>query len=197
MAETETGIALRPILDYVGQVYEETALLMKDLAAELKRRGFRSLVGNINGSNNSRLLDWPRQWLPRFVSGYWVPEGAPEKGRKTTYVAVSVLFADLSDRAVEPLLVYGLVSAMDHESATYQHWWLSDIHFNKDRAFDRTHEDEDRMRFRCTKYGADSYMWACSGVLLHQPLTNVTGSEDVVAISDQLETLWKDETVGR
>lgn len=196
MPESGTGATIQHTLDYVGQVYEETALLMKDLAAALKKRQFRSLLGNSNGSTGSKQLDWPRQWLPRYVSGYWVLEGAPAKGRKATYVAASVLLADLNDRAIEPLLVYGVVRGMDHEKASYQYSWLLDIHFNKDKAFRKAVEDGDQVRFECVKYGQDSYAWADSGIVLTRPLISVTNRAELDAVAEKMATLWTSETAG-
>ena len=94
--------------DIVAEVYEESSFLLKDLAAELEKKGFVKIKGNEISTSTSKHIDKPRDWLPRYATLFFEHNAEPNSKR---LLSATVMYFD--PELFKPCLIMGVVENFD------------------------------------------------------------------------------------
>lgn len=191
--------------DNIANVYEESSLLLIDLAAELEEIGFEKLKGmknSVGTTDLSRDINWPRYWLIRYATLFFQTETEPDGNR---LLSATVIYFDLEPKAVKPYLIIGVCEKFD--GGSWDYWWMHRAFFNGGNMFryygrdnkilsiGNPHLDwqskEDEWGFKVPDGGTP---WPKAGKLFAVPLSEIK-SEDVGKLAERGVKLWKTKFV--
>ena len=113
--------------DNIVKVYEESSLLLKDLIAEIEKKGFRKKRGNEIGSYISKHIDAPKNWFARYATLFFEAIGS-----KYSLSATIIYFDDLEP--FKPCLIMGVIKNIDGNTKNYN-WWMDNVFFNRENKF--------------------------------------------------------------
>jgi hypothetical protein len=188
----EPAEIMQTAFDYVSRVYRECSYLFKDLQEAMDRGGFQP-ISNHPDSETSSQIDYPQHWLPRFLSMYWQPK---EGGVKNVYAGVTIAFFTPENRAIPPVLFYGIARSMDDDRALKPrlYLWYAGTghggHFTYDQHGKTPLEAPGvLLRFSC-KLSDVSYSWPKAGYVKAMALTDLQCVDQVYSVAQELKDLW-------
>lgn len=186
--------------DNIANVYEESSLLLKDLAAELEKLGHeKAPTGNTIGTTDlKRDMNSPRYWLVRYAALLFWPSNEP----KNRLLSFCISYFDLAPRAMKPYLIVG-VGEM-YKSDYWHYWWMYSAFLNENKMFEYYGPDNKKLNIvsperewqhQVEEWGFEvpdvknSPSYPKAGKLFAVPLSEIK-SEDVGKLAERGLKLW-------
>ncbi|MDW7730425.1 MAG: hypothetical protein SCJ94_10555 [Bacillota bacterium] len=188
----------------VFNVYQEVALLVKDLEKAIAGKGFRR-ANKATGHKTGNSYDRPEEWLATFNCRYWV-EDSPgklfKKGPNILFLGCTIIYA-IHGKAIEPLFTYGVLQGMNNPEAEFYHEWLLFVNQNQggnyyywraegNKEFFAPPADNKPTSFHC-RLDDNSYAWPKKGVVVTLPLTSIRNPNDLKVLADNMKMLWENK----
>ncbi len=186
----------------VFNVYQEAALLVKDLEKAIAQRGFRR-ANKATGHNTGNSYDRLDDWLASFNCRYWVEDGPGKLVKKAPnilFLGCTIIYA-IHGKAIEPLFTYGVLQGMNNPEAEFYHEWLLFVNQNQggNYSYWRAEEDKEYLAppadnkptlFHC-RLDDNAYAWPKKGVVVTLPLTSIRSPDDLNMLADDMKLLWE------
>lgn len=179
---------------------QESSLLLKDLAAELEKLGYKKEpTGNTIGTTDlKRNINSPRNWLVRYAALLFWPTDEP----KNRLLSLCISYFDLDPKAMKPYLIVG-VGEM-YKSGYWHYWWMYSAFLNEEKMFKYYGADnkklnivspEQEWQHQGQEWGFEvpdvknSPFYPKAGKLFAVPLSEIK-SEDVGKLAERGLKLW-------
>jgi len=157
----------------VAKIYEETSFLLKDFSDEMMRLGFVRLRSDSGiETETSRGIDNPKMWHVRYASLPFKPKG---QDSDEPYVCITAIFCDFEGEPTMPYLVAG-VTALKCKTWNFYNAYLD---------AKETFEGNDGKPLRLD--------WGGGVCAIGHPLLNVSNTEDVKKLAQDVKKCWEDE----
>jgi len=194
-------VNIRNAFSLVFDVYQEAALLVKDLEKAIAQRGFRR-ANKATGHKTGNSYDRPEDWIASFNCRYWVEDGPGKLVKKAPnilFLGCTIIYA-IHGKAIEPLFTYGVLQGMNNPEAEFYHEWLLFVNQNQggnyyywraegDKEYYAPPADNKPTLFHC-RLGDSSYAWPKKGVIVALPLTSIGSPDDLKVLADDMKGLW-------
>lgn len=188
----------------VNQLYQESALLIKEVQSQLHNNGFIKL-GSRNHINatNSNSLDNAKEWFTRYCVVHFIPKNCDaEIENYRLYFAIHFTSLEFIS---EPVVLAGVARKMDHEKAHYKFTWARSCIEPNQMKFFRISLDSDRINeleqplfdgtlmYSYCQLKDDSYSWPKDAIHFAKPLLKFDSPEKVSDMVNGLVAIWKNK----
>ncbi|GAI07086.1 unnamed protein product [marine sediment metagenome] len=113
--ETQIKITFENLI----KIYSESSKLLLDASALLDKEGFYCPHGNTLGTNQSKNINNPADWITPYGARYFISDDHPK-----VLLGISIIFIGPRNHPVEPLVVFGKFEMKEEIKSNYEYYYL-------------------------------------------------------------------------